>query len=236
MSWHWVGPGRGPLPGAGAAPIIVAIDRREAPSRSAALSAAVGAPVPPRALTMLSSIGVDELVGQHVLLAVDLDGEAARARASAAACFAAATSSGVSPCAGGASEVLEDARRAHDRRLLPGCASGTLMTSIRNSAEFGSLSGASRTQPGSSLGERTPRRARDVDVDVLLVLRIHEHRVRVRAAAGLHVRDVLRVRDVGDVEDPDAAEPVRAHRVLHALAAAVEPAARPSPETNSRFL
>ena len=37
-----------------------------------------------------------------------------------------------------------------------GWASGTLMTSIRKRAEFGSLSGASREQPGSSLGERTP--------------------------------------------------------------------------------
>ncbi len=37
-----------------------------------------------------------------------------------------------------------------------GFASGTLMTSMRKSAEFGSLSGRSRTQPGSSFGERTP--------------------------------------------------------------------------------
>ena len=35
-------------------------------------------------------------------------------------------------------QVVEDARRADDRRLL-GCASGTLMTSMRNSAEFGIL-------------------------------------------------------------------------------------------------
>ena len=37
-----------------------------------------------------------------------------------------------------------------------GCASGTLMTSMRNSAELGSLSGVARTHPDSSLGERTP--------------------------------------------------------------------------------
>ena len=36
-----------------------------------------------------------------------------------------------------------------------GCASGTLMTSIRNFAEFGSWSGLALTQPASSLGERT---------------------------------------------------------------------------------
>jgi hypothetical protein len=37
-----------------------------------------------------------------------------------------------------------------------GRASGTLITSMRKSAELGSLSGASLTQPGSSLGDRTP--------------------------------------------------------------------------------
>ena len=36
-----------------------------------------------------------------------------------------------------------------------GCASGTLITSMRNSAEFGSLSGAALEQPASSLGDRT---------------------------------------------------------------------------------
>ena len=36
-----------------------------------------------------------------------------------------------------------------------GCASGTLMTSIRNRAEFGSSSGMAAEQPASSLGERT---------------------------------------------------------------------------------
>ena len=37
-----------------------------------------------------------------------------------------------------------------------GCASGTLMTSMRKSAELGFLSGLSRTQPGSSASGRTP--------------------------------------------------------------------------------
>src|SRR5438105_1378243 len=40
-------------------------------------------------------------------------------------------------------------------RACSGCATGTLMTSMRNSAELGFTSGASATQPGSSLGERT---------------------------------------------------------------------------------
>ena len=41
--------------------------------------------------------------------------------------------------------------------------------------------------------------------------------MRVRAAARLHVGDVLRMRDVGDVEDADAADAVLADRILHAL-------------------
>ena len=36
-----------------------------------------------------------------------------------------------------------------------GCASGTLITSIRNSAELGSCDGIAATQPGSSADERT---------------------------------------------------------------------------------
>jgi len=42
-------------------------------------------------------------------------------------------------------------------------------------------------------------------------------------AAGLHVADVLGIRDVGDVEDPDAAQSDGAHRVVDSLAAAVDP-------------
>ncbi len=45
--------------------------------------------------------------------------------------------------------------------------------------------------------------------------------MRVRAAAGLHVLDVLRMRDVGDVEDTDAAHAHLAHCFRHALTAAV---------------
>ena len=37
-----------------------------------------------------------------------------------------------------------------------GCASGTLITSMRNSAELGSRSGVALTQPASSLGDRMP--------------------------------------------------------------------------------
>src|SRR5947207_12434578 len=38
-----------------------------------------------------------------------------------------------------------------------------------------------------------------------------------RSPAGLHVPDVLRTGDVADVEDADAPQPLRAHRVVHAL-------------------
>src|SRR5258708_30942341 len=55
-------------------------------------------------------------------------------------------------------------------------------------------------------------RPRDIDVHIVLVLRVDEERMRVRAPATLHCRDLLRIREVADVEDADAAEPVRAGR------------------------
>src|SRR5512143_70197 len=44
----------------------------------------------------------------------------------------------------------------------------------------------------------------------------------MRAAAGLNVGDVPRMRDVRDVENAYAANPLLAHGVLHALTAAVD--------------
>ena len=89
-------------------------------ARSAALSAAVGAPVPPRALTMLSSIGLREPRREHHLRAHGSSPMNAPLRLAPRRppWHSAAMSSGASPCRGGAIEVVEDARRAHDRRLL----------------------------------------------------------------------------------------------------------------------
>ena len=54
-----------------------------------------------------------------------------------------------------------------------------------------------------------------------------DQRVRVRAAAGLHGGDLLRLAEVADVEDADAAEALRRSTVSgHALRAAVDAAAR----------
>src|SRR5438874_1106022 len=134
MSWHWVGPGGGPLPrGTG---VTIRSTIAWALVRNTALSAAVGAPVPPRALTMLSSRNV--------------------------------TNRG------------------------PRTTSTPLRVAVRRDDGVG-----------------------------------------VRAAAGLHVGDVAGVRDVGDVEDPDPAEPVVAHGVGDAR---VPQSVRPfsaSPDTNS---
>src|SRR3954470_18555890 len=44
----------------------------------------------------------------------------------------------------------------------------------------------------------------------------------MRAAARLHVADVLRIRDVSDVEDADAAQTILAHRLWNALRAAID--------------
>src|SRR6266496_2318792 len=46
----------------------------------------------------------------------------------------------------------------------------------------------------------------------------------MRPAARLDVDDVPRTGEIGAVEDPDAAQPVMAHRVGHALRAAIGPA------------
>src|ERR1700681_639461 len=153
MSWHWVGPGRGPDP-AGPSPVIFAFIPGRA-ARNAALSAAVAGPVLLRALTMLSSIGLMNCGGRTLSLPKITAVYPPFARAAAAAALAAATSSGDSPCLAGAVRLLK-MRGELTIAACSGCANGTLMTSIRKSAEFGSLSRVSLLHPGSSLGERTP--------------------------------------------------------------------------------
>ena len=123
--------------------------------RSAVLSAPVGAPVPCRALTMLSSIGWTNPEGRTNSMPRTFAVNPPAARAVAAAVAAAAISCGVSAC------VAASVRSAKIRGELTmlassGWANGTLMTSIRNSAEFGSWSGASFEHPESSFGDRTP--------------------------------------------------------------------------------
>ena len=69
-------------------------------------------------------------------------------------------------------------------------------------------------------------RARAVDVQVRRIMWIRDERVRMRSAARLHGRNLSRLAQVADVEDADAAKPLAADRRLHALRAAIEPAAR----------
>src|SRR3954470_1662974 len=76
------------------------------------------------------------------------------ALASASAFASSALSAGVSPCLGGATRLLK-IRGELTMAACSGCASGTLMTSIRNQAELGSLLGIPAVQPGSSRAERT---------------------------------------------------------------------------------
>ena len=77
---------------------------------------------------------------------------------------------------------------------------------------------------GELVGRADARRAGNVDVHIGLVLRIDEHGVRVRPAAGLNIGNVLWLRDVRDVENADAAQPVLADHVFHALIAAINAA------------
>jgi hypothetical protein len=122
--------------------------------RSAALSAPVAAPLPPRALTTLSSMGRIICPGRGRSAPKIVAVKAPRALAAASAAALAAASSGVSPWRAGAVSPLK-MRGEVTIAAAFGLASGTLMTSMRKSAEFGFWSGAWRTQPGSSLGERT---------------------------------------------------------------------------------
>ena len=123
----------------------------------------------------------------------------------------------------GTDEVVEDARRAHDLRLL-GVRERDLDDFDSEECRVGILV-RGRAHAARQLGGRANARGTgDVDVHVVRVLRIDEQRMRVRATAGLHVADVARVLDVGDVEDADAAKAISADRRLHPLSAAVEAA------------
>ena len=94
------------------------------------------------------------------------------------------------------------------------------------SAVFGSSFGSLFEHPSSSSPGRTGTRSGSVDVDVRGILRIDDERVRMRAAARLDGCDLLRFLDVADIEDADAAEPLRARRRFDALRAAVDAPAR----------
>ena len=156
MSWHCVGARTSDRSFAAADPS----SSRSSPgiaARSAALSAPVGLPVPPRAFTMLSSIGFVNCGGSTICLATDVGDEitARLARRSIAA-----MSSGAAPCDFGAVRSFEDARAVHDLRGLPGFASGTWMTSMRKSDEFGSCPGSRCTPAALRPDGRRPSRRR----------------------------------------------------------------------------
>ena len=116
---------------------------------------------------------------------------------------------------------IEDARAADHGRLL--------RRGERHLDHFDPEQRAVRIRVGrlphaaGELGGRAHRRrAGNVDVHVVRVFGIDHDRVRMRSAARLHVREVLGTRDVGDVEDANAAEALMRNGVVHALAAAIE--------------
>ena len=74
---------------------------------------------------------------------------------------------------------------------------------------MGFLSGASSRAPGQLFLLPHEGRARNVDVDVVLVVGIDDQRVGMRAAAGLDGADLLRILDVGNIEDSHAAKTFR---------------------------
>src|SRR6185369_1477976 len=66
--------------------------------------------------------------------------------------------------------------------------------------------------PGHLFTLTHERCAGHVDIDVVLVLRIDHERMRVRAAASLHCGYLLRILDVGYIEDPHTAEAIALRR------------------------
>ena len=78
----------------------------------------------------------------------------------------------------------------------------------------------------SSSAESNRAGTRAVHVNVRRILRIGDERVGVRAAARLDRRHLLRLFQVADIEDSNAAETLRADRGRDPLGAAVDPAAR----------
>src|SRR4029450_596944 len=68
-------------------------------------------------------------------------------------------------------------------------------------------------------------RAGAVDIDVFLVIGARDERVRVRSAARLHGRDLLRLVNVGDVEDADGAGAAGADGRFDARRSAIDAAA-----------
>ena len=63
---------------------------------------------------------------------------------------------------------------------------------------------------GQFIGLTNAAGAGNIDVDIVLILRINQQRVGVGTATALHGGNLLRIADVGDIEDANAAEAVRA--------------------------
>src|SRR6267142_4297161 len=62
--------------------------------------------------------------------------------------------------------------------------------------------------PGQLFVLTDKRGAGYIDVDIVLIIRIDDQRMRVRAAASLHRGHLLRILDVGNIENSHAAETI----------------------------
>jgi hypothetical protein len=132
--------------------------------------------------------------------------------------------------------IGEDARRL-TIFASAGLASGTLITSMLKSAVLGSSFGSLPEQPSSSWADRTGEVPDPVDVDAAGIARVWYERVGVRSPAGLDCSNLSRLRDIGDVEDTHAAEPLAAHLGPGGPAFRNRAVPRPcSTDMNSRFL
>ena len=107
------------------------------------------------------------------------------------------------------SRIGEDARAVDDLGQL-GMRERHLDDDDGEDRGIGILVGIAAGAAGELSGRTDARGAGDVDVDVVLVFGVDDQGVGVRAAAGLDVSHLLGVVDVGDVEDADALDAVRA--------------------------
>ena len=206
MSWHWFGPVGGPCgprprPPPGAAAPAPAAAGAPAGGAPAAAAPAGGAPAAPAAPGAAAAPGAPPRP-------------------------LTASRSGLL----GATGSLLKMRGELTIAAVCGALSGTLITSRRKRAVFGS-SGAAVLAARQLVGRAHARRARHVDEDVVVVARLRDDGVGVRAAAGLHARHQLGAGDVRDVEDADAAHAILADRIRHAAEAAVANGWSPIPTT-----
>jgi len=173
-------------------------------ARSCALSAAVGAPVPPRCLTTPANRLFGVVVGRIKSMPMNDTTYLPLARAASNSILSASAC----PWCGVAAKPLK-MRGVLTTAACSGLRERDLHHFDAEQRRVGILIRRRVDAPGELARASERRRPGDVDVDVVMVVRVDHQRVRVRATARLDGGDRLGMGDVADVVDPDAQQPVR---------------------------